>query len=302
MKKYLPWLMGMTVSLLTVTPWATANTYSLNKGDVVGKIYKLKPNTGITMYNLVDYTEVGFEELAAANPGRSYELHNHRKPVIIPSKFVLPNVPKKGMVINVAELRLYYYPKNTHTATTYPVGIGRKGWQTPLTTTKIVNKKAGPTWKVPKSIQLDVAARKGVILPDKIPPGEKNPLGTHAIYLGLPGYLIHGTNAPYGVGQRVSSGCVRLMPRNIISLYNAVQVGDPVRIISQPYKVGWAQGKLYLEAHPVPHEYESKTAQYKKQINQLIKQYAQRHHGHVDWNKVQRVIREKTGIPQVIST
>ena len=210
MKAKTTWFMGIALGLLTITPWTMANTYSLDKGNVVGKMYKLKPNTGVTMYNLVNYTEVGFEELTAANPHRTVELHNHNKPVVIPSKFVLPNTPPKGMVINVAELRLYYYPKDTNTVVTYPVGIGRKGWQTPLTTTHIVAKKEAPTWRVPKSIQLDLAARKGIILPDTIPPGEKNPLGTHAIYLGLPGYLIHGTNAPYGVGQRVSSGCVRL--------------------------------------------------------------------------------------------
>ncbi len=288
--------------LLLVSAAGFAKTYSLSNGDVVGNAYQINVQTGVTMYNLVTHTGVGFEEIAAANPQHGPDLYNDRKPVVIPERFVLPNAPKKGIVINVAELRLYYYPNGSHNVVTYPVGIGRKGWKTPLTTTKIVSKTANPTWRVPKSIQLDVAMRKGVILPDKIPAGEKNPLGTHALYLGLPGYLIHGTNAPYGVGQRISSGCIRLMPQDIVLLYKQVGVGTPVRIVNQPYKVGWANNRLYLEAHPVPDEYHAKQTQYQASMKKTINQFAKRYGVKVNWDTVQRVAHEKTGLPQVIAT
>ena len=292
----------VAVSLSIGASVAIAKNYSLAGGDVVGRVYELQPRTGITMYNLITSTGIGFEELAAANPKHGPDLHNHRHPIVIPDRFVLPNTPKSGIVINVAELRLYYYPKGSTRVVTYPVGIGRKGWKTPLTRTSIVSKTANPIWRVPKSIQLDVAARKGIILPDKIPAGDKNPLGTHAMYLGIGGYLIHGTNAPYGVGQRVSSGCIRLMPHNIISLYNQVSVGTSVRIVNQPYKIGWANNRLYLEAHPVPGEYKAKRTQYKANMKKTIATYAKKYGANVNWNKVQRVADEKLGTPQVIAT
>jgi L,D-transpeptidase ErfK/SrfK len=288
-------------TLLFISPSILAKTYALHGQDIVGKNYTIKPKTGITMYNLVKFTGVGFEEIAAANPKHDPELHNHRRSVLIPERFVLPNTTKKGIVINVAELRLYYYPGNGKVIT-YPVGIGRKGWKTPLGQTRVTSKTADPVWRVPKSIQLDVAARQGIILPDKIGAGPKNPLGSHALYLGLPGYLIHGTNAPFGVGQRVSSGCIRLLPDNIKALFNRVPTGTRVNIVNQPYKIGYANKRLYLEAHPTPIEYKSKQQTYEAKMKRLIKQYAKKHNVNVNWKQVKRIAFEKRGIPEVIAT
>ena len=132
---------------------------------------------------------------------------------------------------------------------TFPVGIGRMDWSTPLGVTRVKIKIADPAWYPPASIR-DEHTSDGNPLPDKIAPGPDNPLGQYALQLALPGYLIHGTNRPYGVGMRVSHGCVRLYPEDISRLFDAVSVGTPVRIINQPYKAGWYHGVLYFEAHP----------------------------------------------------
>ncbi|MCD6055589.1 MAG: hypothetical protein K0R12_551 [Gammaproteobacteria bacterium] len=279
-----------------------AKIYPLSEGDVVGNLYQIFPSTGVTMRSLVNYTDVGFEEIKAANPQLPPDLPSTRHPVTIPARFVLPNTAKKGVVINIAEFRLYYYPPQGKEVETYPIGIGRKGWDTPLGKTKIISKTDNPVWRVPESIRLDVATRLGVILPDEIPPGPKNPLGTHAVYLGLRGYLIHGTNAPYGVGERVSSGCIRLSPEDIITFYNEVNKGTPVQIINEPYKVGFSDGKLYLEAHPNPEEYEAEEAHYLTQMKKTIREYAKKHHVEVNWDEVSQITKEQLGIPEVIST
>lgn len=131
---------------------------------------------------------------------------------------------------------------------TYALGIGREGWSTPVGVTRVTGKRPNPSWTPPESIRRE-HAEQGDALPAVVPPGPENPLGEYAIYLGMPGYLIHGTNKPYGVGMRVSHGCIRLYPEDISRLFPRVPEGTPVRIINEPYKLGWIDGRLYIEAH-----------------------------------------------------
>jgi L,D-transpeptidase ErfK/SrfK len=170
----------------------------------------------------------------------------------LPTQYVVPDVPRKGIVLNIASKRLFYFPEvadgQPQVVQTYPIGIGRVGWETPLGATTVVAKAINPVWYVPASIRRE-HAEIGDPLPSVVPAGPDNPLGTHVLKIDIPGYLIHGTNQPYGVGMRVSHGCVRLYPENIELLYSLVNIGEPVRIINEPFLIGRLGDELYFESH-----------------------------------------------------
>ncbi len=195
---------------------------------------------------------LGYDELVAANPGIDPWLPGEGQPILLPTQFVLPNAPRDGLVLNIASKRLFYFPPaaddGSRTVITYPVGIGRVGWETPLGEAEVVAKARDPHWWVPASVRREHEAM-GDPLPSVVPPGPDNPLGRHVLQLDMPGYLIHGTNQPYGVGMRVSHGCVRLYPEDIEALFPMVAIGAPVTIVNQPYLAGWHQDELYFEAH-----------------------------------------------------
>tara|TARA_R110002096_G_scaffold97263_4_gene216686 strand:- start:1484 stop:2608 length:1125 start_codon:yes stop_codon:yes gene_type:complete len=195
---------------------------------------------------------LGYDELVAANPGIDPWLPGNGTPILLPTQYVLPDAPKRGVILNIATKRLFYYPPvadgEVQTVLTYPIGIGRVGWETPLGETTVIAKAKNPSWWVPASVRRE-HAELGDPLPSVVPPGPENPLGTRVLKLDMPGYLIHGTNQPYGVGMRVSHGCVRLYPENIEFLYTLVDIGESVTIMNEPYQVGQANGQLYFEAH-----------------------------------------------------
>ena len=195
---------------------------------------------------------LGYDELVAANPGVDPWLPGDGTPVLLPTQYVLPDVPYEGIVLNIAAKRLFYFPETEdgqpQVVMTYPIGIGRVGWETPLGSSAVVSKARDPHWYVPASVRRE-HEELGDPLPAVVPPGPDNPLGRHVLKLDLPGYLIHGTNQPYGVGMRVSHGCVRLYPENIELLYELVGVGEKVTIVNEPFVAGWSQGAVYLEAH-----------------------------------------------------
>jgi len=195
---------------------------------------------------------LGYDELVAANPGIDPWLPGKNTPVLLPTQYVLPDTSRRGVVLNIASKRLFYYPAvaegESVQVMTYPIGIGRVGWETPLGDTTVVAKARDPHWYVPWSVQKEYRER-GNPLPAIVPPGPDNPLGSHVLKLEMPGYLIHGTNQPYGVGMRVSHGCIRLYPENIELLYSMVDIGEPVRIVNEPFLVGRLNGELYLESH-----------------------------------------------------
>jgi L,D-transpeptidase ErfK/SrfK len=195
---------------------------------------------------------LGYDELVAANPGVDPWLPGDHTPVLLPTQYVLPDTPRRGMILNIASKRLFYYPPAKEgqavEVMTYPIGIGRVGWETPLGETHVVSKVRDPDWYVPWSVQQE-HREQGDPLPSVVPPGPDNPLGAYALKLEMPGYLIHGTNQPYGVGMRVSHGCIRLYPENIELLYSLVDIGETVTIINEPYLLGRLNGELYLESH-----------------------------------------------------
>ncbi len=206
-----------------------------------------------TLLDVARRYNIGQNEIVLLNPKVDRWLPGEGTKVRITNSRILPDTPRKGITLNLPEYRLYHYPPATkgmhRSVTTHPISIGRQDWNTPLGKTSIIGKKKDPTWTPPESIKKEHAAF-GDILPNVVPAGPDNPLGRYAMRLGVPGYLIHGTNKPYGVGMRVSHGCVRMYPEDIDRLFPEVRVGTPVYIVNQPIKVGWLDNTLYIEVYP----------------------------------------------------
>ncbi|KTC78694.1 L,D-transpeptidase family protein [Legionella cincinnatiensis] len=220
-------------------------------GDVVGELQYTLTEGLETIDEIGKRFDVGYHELVRANPHidpRRTLAANSR--LIIPSQYILPHVPRKGIVINLAEYRLYYFPENENVVLTFPIGIGRKGWKTPLGVTKIVAKVANPKWRPTKNLRVE-AEKNGDFLPEEFPSGPYNPLGQYALRLGWPTFLIHGTNRQDGIGTRVSAGCIRMYPDDIELLFRSVPVGTQVRIINQPVKTGKQDGQVVLQVYPM---------------------------------------------------
>lgn len=245
---------GAVFGALTVFCWsAQAAVYPLptENQHVIGALEQVTAVAADTFVDLARRHGVGYTELRRANPGVDPWLPGEGTAIVLPKRFVLPDAPRRGVVLNLAEYRMYYYPKDAPDSVhTYPISIGRMDWETPLGRTSVVAKAERPSWYPPESIREEHAA-EGDPLPRVVPPGPDNPLGEYAIRLGLPGYLIHGTNRPAGVGMRVTHGCIRMFPEDIEQLFAMMPVGTPVRIVNQPVKLGWHEGGLVMEAHEV---------------------------------------------------
>jgi len=235
--------------LYFVSQTVASLTFALpENGDVVGEIQMTTVRRGESLSEIGRRYDVGIYEMIEANPMVDPWVPAAGSVVLIPTQFILPSAPRQGIVLNLAEMRLYHYDPNKPTVTTYPVGIGKKGWSTPLATTTVIGKKKDPAWVPPESIRREHRA-KGDILPAVVPGGPGNPMGRYALYLALGEYRIHGTHKPGGIGVRGSHGCVRLFPEDIQSLYYTVPIGTTVRIIHEPYKIGWHKNHLYIESH-----------------------------------------------------
>ena len=230
------------------------NFFTLESPDhaVIGEpqiVYTREENT---FSDLAREYGLGYDEIVAANPDIDPWLPGDGTAVLLPTQYVLPEVSRRGLILNIASKRLFYFPEVADGAPvqvlTYPIGIGRVGWETPLGDTTVISKARDPSWYVPASVRRE-RAEMGNPLPAVVPPGPDNPLGHFVLKLDMPGYLIHGTNQPYGVGMRVSHGCIRLYPENIEPLYGMVGIGEAVTIINEPYLAGWRNGELYLESH-----------------------------------------------------
>ena len=272
------------------------------KGDsIVGQIQTTKAHAWDTFHNIGREFDLGYNAMNEANPHLDPKWPLPGKRVVVPSEFILPPGPMRGIVINLAAMRLYYYSPKTGQVITFPIGIGMLGWATPTGKMHVIQKIKNPSWVIPKSI-LVAAKKNGYDLPKKITHGPKDPLGDYALRLSDPTYLIHGTNKPPTVGMRSSSGCIRLFPEDIKALFAMVSKGTPVRIINTPYKAGWQDGKLYLEAHlPL------KTQKGEEEINltpmvQAVSA-ALKHHPDVkvDWQLATEIAMHPDGLPEVIS-
>lgn len=234
-----------------------ASVYDLPQdSDLIGEISTITANKEDTLLDIAIQHNLGYNEIVAANPDIDPWLPHEGAEIILPSLFILPDVVRKGIVINLAEMRLYYFmPQDSDgealgkaQVVTHPIGIGKEGWSTPTGAASVISKVKNPTWTVPASL-IEEKRLEGFDHPKVVPPGPDNPLGDYAMRLSMPSYLIHGTNQPYGVGRRVSHGCIRLYPDSIADLFSRVPLNTPVTIVNKPFKAGYGKEGLYLEVH-----------------------------------------------------
>jgi L,D-transpeptidase ErfK/SrfK len=221
--------------------------------DVVGAVATVTTSFDDTLIDIARRHGLGYQDIVRANPDVNVWVPGEGTEVVLPTRYVLPAGARRGIVLNLAEYRLYYFPEpkgdEPAVVMTYPISIGRMDWETPLGSTTVISKVVNPSWYPPQSVR-DEHAAEGRPLARIVPAGPDNPLGARAMRLGLPGYLIHGTNRPAGVGMRVTHGCLRMFPEDIRYLFEYIAVNTPVRIINDPVKIGWQGDALVLEVHP----------------------------------------------------
>ena len=319
-----------TAALLAATGSVHAEIYELPPvgQDVVGAVSTITARYEDTLVDIARRHGLGYYDVVRANPGVDPWLPGEGVEIVLPNRFVLPPGPRKGLVLNLAEYRMYYFPEpragEPAYVYTYPMSIGRMDWETPLGRTTIVAMAKNPAWYPPQSVR-DEHAADGDPLPRVVPPGPDNPLGTRALRLGLPGYLIHGTNRPAGVGMRVSHGCVRMFPEDIEFLFDRIAVNTSVRIINVPVKIGWDGDTLVAEIHPLLESAQppvGETPEHLEQLDadidlpvpgpiqkdplthvteQFIAATADRA-GELDWDRIERLVERSDGIPEAVGT
>ncbi|MDO8944729.1 MAG: L,D-transpeptidase family protein [Desulfobacterales bacterium] len=272
------------------------NEFSVAKGeDVIGRLAIVRLETGDTLPDIARHFSLGLNEVSAANPGVDLWVPEAGERVMLPLSFILPDAPRKGIVINLAAMRLFQFQENSEplTVLTYPVGVGKEERPSPRGLMQVVRKASRPTWHVPASIARD-HRKKGDPLPAKVLPGPLNPLGEYALYLSEPSYLIHGTNKPASIGLTATNGCLRLYPENVKLLFDDTPVKTPVLIVNQPYLIGQRNGVLYLEAHTPPEE---SSALESEKLQKKLRTFEKKAGRALDWKGVKEVLAEARGIP-----
>lgn len=290
---------------LLVNASLEAREYPLPPDDVdlIGYLRQALVEEGDTLLDVARRHNIGQEEILLANRKTDRWLPDIASTVLLPTRYILPRAERRGIVINVPEMRLYYYPPDylgRHSmVVTHPISVGRMDWTTPLGLTRIAAKVEDPSWHPPESIRIE-AAERGETLPKVIPPGPDNPLGRFAMRLAVPGYLIHSTNKPYGVGMRVTHGCVRMYPEDIEPLFREIPVNTPVQIVDQPVKLGWLADSLYIEVHPPLEE----ASVDDEALLRLALDLLQIEHGRrplqLKGGALHQALRERSGMPTVI--
>jgi len=300
---------------VTLVP-VQADTFILPPADVdvVGHVQTMTASSEETLLDIARRYDLGQNEILLANPDVDRWLPADGSRVILPQRFILPDAERSGLILNLPEMRLYYYPQakpdETPVVITHPISVGRMDWETPLGKTTIISKQIDPEWRPPQSIK-DEHEQEGETLPDVIRAGPDNPLGRYAMRLGIPGYLIHSTNKPYGVGMRVTHGCIRMYPEDIEKVFDDIPVGTPVQIVNQPIKLGWLAGSLFIELHPPLEEDEDKYADYMQIVLNIIADFLSAQDDTPDINAgrtinlsgraLRQAVQERSGIPIMIT-
>lgn len=310
-------LLIFAITNLIATPSIRAETWTLPPPDIdiFGQIRTTQASSEETLLDIARQYDIGQIEILLANPNVDRWLPEDGAKVILPSRYIIPQADRKDLILNLPEMRIYYFPEpkkgEKPMIITHPVGIGRMDWITPLGISRIVEKKKDPTWTPPKSLQMDRIANGEQPYPNIVPPGPTNPLGRHAIRLsiGSGSYLIHGTIKPFGVGMRVSAGCVRMYPEDIEALFDKVPVGTQIQIVNQPIKLGWLLDSLFIELHPPLEEDEGKYTNYKQIVAAAINDFLELKSSkknipldfEIDQEALKQAIIEKSGMPVLIS-
>ena len=293
--------------LLGVAGSAWATVYELAEPDAVlfGREERVTTTYEDTLYEIARRFSLGSEEVVRVNPGMDPWLPGAGRNIVIPGQRVLPSGPREGIVVNLPEHRLYFYPKavpgKPRLVYTYPISIGKMDWRTPLGKTKVVNKRERPSWVPPESVRQEHIANGDPPLPAVVGPGPDNPLGNYAMRLGLAGsYLIHGTNNPIAVGMAVTHGCIRMYPEDIEELFPMVAVGTPVYLVNEPVKVAWVDGQLLLEVHP-PVDAQGQTREPELAVFEgLLEQALGQSVVAIHWDRTRAELAQARGMPAVV--
>jgi L,D-transpeptidase ErfK/SrfK len=287
---------------------ASATVFELRDdgGGIFGSVERVRTRYEDTLIEIARRYSLGYEELTRVNVGVDPWLPGEGTEVLIPGQRVLPPGPREGIVVNLPEHRLYYYPKprkgEKPVVMTFPVSVGKMDWRTPMGITRIVDKRKNPAWYPPESVRKEHAARGEPPLPKVVGPGPDNPLGAYAMRLAIPGgsYLIHGTNNPDAVGMAVTHGCLRMYPEDVERLFQAVSVGTPVALINEPIKISRVENEIWLEVHPPVdaqgQRVEPNIEEFERRLDQLLGPTQTAIH----WEIALVALREASGIPRVI--
>ena len=297
-------VLGLLVSAPFAASLARADTYPLPppKESIVGQLEYTTTGEEDTLVDIARNYRLGYESLAMANPSVDRWLPGEGTPLMLPQQHILPRAPRVGIVVNIAEFRLYYYPKPDRKhpgprVETYAISAGRGDWPTPNVETYVRQKLKNPAWYPPLTIRRE-HKKDGHKLPSIVPPGPDNPLGPLAMKLGIPGgYFIHGTRKQNGIGMSVTHGCLRLYPEDMEWLFKIVPEGTKVRVINQPYKAAWHDGVLFFEAHP-PLDDDGVPVADLKAMKERLRLALMRHPGHgYDEEWLRNLARDPRGIP-----
>jgi L,D-transpeptidase ErfK/SrfK len=286
------WL--LLVALLAGAPAAQAD-------DLIGVRHYAFVGDDDTLLDIARRYDIGYVEMRLANPDIDPWLPGKGRAVLVPAEHILPPVTRRGIVINLAELRLYYFPRDG-LPVSFPIGIGREGYETPSGRTTVARKREHPQW-VPTASE----RAENPELPTLVPAGPDNPMGDYALYLGWSGYAIHGTNKPFSVGRRGSHGCIRMYPEDIARLYPLIAPGTPVTVIDLPYKLGWRDGELYVEVHPPQHaadlveDGDMPSPDTDLDLVAPVLEAAGEDVVRVDWQRVEKACAEQNGMPLAIT-
>jgi L,D-transpeptidase ErfK/SrfK len=298
---------GLLLLLSLACVPAQGSVYALPEdgSTIIGETGSMTTVYEDTLPDLAQRYSLGYYEIIRANPAVDVWIPGAGKRLTLPGRRILPPGPRDGIVVNLPEHRLYFYPKPRRgekpAVITYPVSIGKMDWRTPLGETRIVSKVRNPSWYPPASVRKEHADR-GDVLPKVVPAGPDNPLGQFAMRLAVGGgsYLIHGTNNPLAVGMAVTHGCIRMYPEDIAALFPLVPVGTKVRLVNEPVKAAWVQGQLLIEVHP-PVDAEGQSVEPDLQVLEpLLDQELGNDIAAIHWDLARDTLAAATGLPTLV--
>jgi L,D-transpeptidase ErfK/SrfK len=292
-------------------PPVATHRFEIEPGeDVVGQLQVTVVGANDTLPDIARRFDVGYQEMVRANPGVDPWLPGVGREVVVPTRFVLPLAQRQGIVVNIAAMRIFYFPPakkgEKQVVYTYPIGIGKVGWSTPEGKTKVIAKVKDPTWTPPASVRKEHKEEFDETLPAVVPAGPDNPLGKFKLTLGWAGYLIHGTNKPYGVGLRSSHGCIRLYPEDIEQLFGMAERGTTVTVVNQPFVFGWHDNQVYLQAYDVLEDDKRDWSKVRpKVLSKTFDQHIQKQlvadKQSIDWQRVGQIGKEPRGLVLSVS-
>jgi len=291
--------------LLSTSCWASLYPLPTDGSSIVGEDSSVNTVYEDTLPDLAHRFSLGYYEIIRANPGVDVWIPGADKQILLPGRRILPPGPREGIVVNLPEHRLYYYPKpNGHDkpiVITYPVSIGKMDWRTPLGETHVTAKIKHPVWYPPESVRKEHAANEDP-LPKMVPAGPDNPLGDYAMRLaaGNGTYLIHGTNNPTAVGMAVTHGCIRMYPEDVAAVFALVPVGTKVRLINEPVKVAWVDGELYIEAHPPVNDEGQTVEPDLKLLSKMLQHALGNSHAAINWDLARDTLAAAKGMPTLV--